>query len=405
MAEAKGAIEGSQVFLKMFFPIFVAMILLANQAANSRVLAYGLRDLSNFWANGVMDLTITDFNVRAAIQDQLVTEDAKEEIVQKWETCAAMPQPEVVIPSIYRPAVISDEPRLPPGASNPPSNGNPNAPVPPPPSLSDAQTLPISLEQRQVYDYLDCLAELSYYSEVQLAEADEARKCGNFVCRTFKNFYKIISNVASVTYEQEITRRLDEEVLNAPETQTELDRLRAERLDPDAAENQDIEATNFGVSAENLIANITSPSKNFLYFTQWMWISFLELAMFLSALFAPIFIAASIIPGKQNMFLFWLIETMTISLAKLAYIIIIAIVAVQLADPSNISQVFDNTFFMSLGVFAPAVSFAVVSAGGIAAASSFRTQTIGSIAMIAGTVSGAAATIGYSLARNLDKRR
>ena len=134
-----------------------------------------------------------------------------------------------------------------------------------------------------------------------------------------------------------------------------------------------------------------------------MWISLLEMAMFLLALFAPIFIALSVVPGKQSMFNVWLIEFLTIGLAKLAYVIVIGLVSVQLA--SSDSGFLDDTFFMSLGIFAPAVSFAVVVSGGFAAASSFKSQSVGAVAIAAGTLSSGAATIAYSMSRAYDKRR
>ena len=136
-----------------------------------------------------------------------------------------------------------------------------------------------------------------------------------------------------------------------------------------------------------------------------MWVSTLEMAQFLLALFAPIFIALSIIPGKQNMFSFWLIEFLTIGLAKMAYTIVIGIVAIQLANPDNGAISFDNTFFMTLGIFAPAGSFAVVASGGLAAASSFKSQSVGAVAIVAGTLSSGAATIAYAMSRAYDKRR
>ena len=49
---------------------------------------------------------------------------------------------------------------------------------------------------------------------------------------------------------------------------------------------------------------------------------------------------------------------------------------------------------MSLGIFAPAVSFAVVTIGGSGAASSYRSQSTVAIAAVGGLVSSKAAMIG-----------
>ena len=359
MYESKGAAMGTQVFLQMFFPIFLAILFLSNQAVYSRVLAYGLRDIINSWSNGVMELTIADINVRTAIQDLLITEDAKEIILQKWETCQAMPQPEVTIPSIDRPDTIND------------------------------RNSSLTIEQRQVYDYLECLQKMSDFAELQI---NEATRCSGFICKTFKSLYRAFYNIGIATYEQELSMRMRDE--NLPDLNT-----------PQKIENVDLELEDLAVSSEEFISTIMTPSKSFLYFTQWMWISALEMALFLLGLFAPMFIAVSIIPNRQNMFAVWLIETLTIGIAKLAYISVIAIVAVQKVSPENFEGVLDNTFFMTLGIFAPAVSFAVVTAGGIAAVTSYRNQSVGAIAAAGSAFSGAFATIGYSLSRSFDKRR
>ena len=134
-----------------------------------------------------------------------------------------------------------------------------------------------------------------------------------------------------------------------------------------------------------------------------MWISFLELAMFLNGLFAPMFFAVAIIPGKDKMAMLFIHEFLTIGLAKMAYVVVIGIVAVYNSSPN--ANLLDNIFFMSLGIFAPAVSFAVVTVGGLGAASSYRSQSTGAIAAVGGLVSSGAATIAYSMARSADKRR
>ncbi len=126
--------------------------------------------------------------------------------------------------------------------------------------------------------------------------------------------------------------------------------------------------------------------------------------MWLDALFAPLFIAISIIPGRQHMFVAWLISFFTIGLAKLAYVIVIGIVAVRLSDQTTLFGS-DLRFPMALGLFGPGVSFAVVTGGGIAAAMSFRSQSVGALGAVAGVVTSAVATIGHSLSRNSDKRR
>jgi len=141
-----------------------------------------------------------------------------------------------------------------------------------------------------------------------------------------------------------------------------------------------------------------------LNFTQSLWTSFLEMAMWLSALFAPLFIASSLIPGRQNLTVAWLISFLTIGLAKLAYVIVIGIVSVQLTD-QQAQFGYDLRFPLALGLFAPGVSLAVIAGGGLAAASSFRSQSVAVIGVTTNIVTGAVGTLGYSLARYSDKNR
>lgn len=369
MVESKTVAQSTHTFIKLFIPVFLALIFLANQAAYSRMLAYGMRDIVNSWSEGVMNLQITDYSVREAIQDQLITEDAKEIMAQKYAVCNNLEKPEVAIPSLIRPDTSA-----------------PNVP-------------PLTPAQRKVYDYLECLDELSLFAQEKLDAADAERDCSGKACRAYKAFLDFFFGVSASQAYYENAKRL---AGDSPD-QASLEKLEFIKSKVDQSKY----AQNFFLgkteASEAVIASFTNPSKTFLYFTQWMWVSTLEMALFLLALFAPIFIALSIIPGKQNMFNVWLIEYLTIGLAKMAYVVVIGIVAVQLA--SSDTGFLDDTFFMTLGIFAPAVSFAVVVTGGLAAASSFRSQSVGVAAIAAGTLSSGAATIAYSMSRAYDKRR
>lgn len=369
MVESKTVAQSTHTFIKLLVPIFLALLFLANQASYSRVLAYGMRDIVNSWSEGVMNLQITDFSVREALQDGLITQDAKQLMAKKYLACQSMEKPEVVIPSLVRP-----------------DTSDPNVP-------------PITPAQRKVYDYLECLDQLSAYAQERLDAADAERECAGKACQTYKSFLDFFLGVSAGEAFVENQKRLagdspDQASLEKLEKYSNILSSRKYLFDFALGKTPEMEA---------FVASLTQPTKPFLYFTQWMWISLLEMAMFLLALFAPIFIALSVVPGKQNMFNVWLIEFLTIGLAKLAYVIVIGLVAVQLA--SSDSGFLDDTFFMSLGIFAPAVSFAVVVSGGIAAASSFKSQSVGAVAIAAGTLSSGAATIAYSMSRAYDKQR
>lgn len=351
MVESKGMAQAISTNTQFFLPVVLIVIFLTNQGQYSRLLAYGLRDIVNSWSNGVMNTQIAGYNVRAALADQLVTQDSKDVITLQAQKCMQMPQPAVALPSPTRPA---------PDPNN-----------------------TLTIQQQQAYDYLECIKKLGILAKQKKEEA-LTKTCSSIpgvrgTCGFFLKF--IDQTIASVdkvfeTETEKFTRG------NAP----------------------NVLAPSMGLFDFIGGAATSAAYGPILSFTQWLWTNFLEMAMWLSALFAPLFIAVSIIPGRQNMFVAWLISFLTIGLAKLAYVIVIGIVAIQLSDQATLFGS-DLRFPMALGLFAPGVSFAVVTGGGIAAAMSFRSQSVAVVGSAASAVTGAFASLGYSLSRSLDKGR
>lgn len=351
MAESRGLPQSLSLSTQFFLPVLIVIIFLNNQGQYSRILAYGLRDIINSWSSGVMAMQIAGYNVRTALADQLVTQDAKDVIAQQTKKCMQMPQPAVSLPSLARPATN-------------PSN-------------------PLTIQQSQAYDYLDCIKALGKLAE-QKKQEGLTNNCSSIpgvrgACGFFNKFMDKTAASAKRVLDTEGQKFTKGSIPNPFAITTGLFDFYS------------------GVGASVAYGPILS-------FTQWLWTSLLEMSMWLDALFAPLFIAVSIIPGRQNMFVAWLISFLTIGLAKLAYVIVIGIVAVQLSDQATLFGS-DLRFPMALGLFGPGVSFAVVTGGGIAAAMSFRSQSVGAAGAVAGVVTSAVATIGYSLSRNSDKRR
>ena len=309
--ESKGAMVGIYEWSKIIIPVAVAFLFLSNQGQNSRVLAFGLRSLTNSWSNAALEVSLDDVNVRSAIQDLLVTEDAKQEIRDRISTCEALPQPDVAIPGPARPIA---------GGSTAPL-AVPDVPIPTselsPPAEQD--NAPLTTEQRQVYDYLECWEELSNFAEEELNEAEALSACNNAICNTSRRFFDFIFDLASSKTDRESARRII-----------------------GSSDGTD-EAT-----GEDFLAAITRPGNTLVYATQYFAVSVLELATFLNGLFAPIFVVLSLIPGRYNMLSFWLIENMTVGLAKLAYFVVIGLVAVQKVSLENIQAATDDTFFFAL---------------------------------------------------------
>lgn len=351
MAESKGMAQIISTNTQFFLPILVAVIFLTNQAQYSRLLAYGLRDVVNSWSDGVLTIQIAGQNVRGALSDQLVTQDVKDLIALQAQKCMQMPQPAVTLPSITRPAP------------------NPNN--------------PLTIQQSQAYDYLECIQKLGDLAEQKKQEA-LTRTC---------------SSIPGVSSACGYTLKFIDKAKASAERVLETER---EKYTKGGIPNPF--AYPLGLRDFLIGAGATVAYGPILTYTQWLWTSLLEMAMWLSALFAPMFIAASIIPGRQSMFVAWLIGFLTIGVAKLAYVIVIGIVAVQLSEQTTLFAS-DLRFQMALGLFAPGVSLAVATGGGIAAAMSFRSQSVAVVGAAASAVSGAFATLGYSLSRYSDKRR
>ncbi|MDJ0647138.1 MAG: hypothetical protein QNJ60_00390 [Xenococcaceae cyanobacterium MO_188.B19] len=352
MVNSNGIAHNVQVFSESFLPVVLILIFMANQALYSRVLAYGLRDIVNSWTEGVVEQQIAGVQLRSALEEQLLVEEVKDQIRWQANKCLQMPRPEVVLPSADRPTTNPDN--------------------------------PLTTEQEQAYSYLECLDKLVAFMEQKQQEAEVSKAC-RWGCKFFKGWISYRMWELSLVVGKEKAQRIF-----GYETKP---------VTEEAVEDNYHSMVDFFKNFER------KGWMAIFSFTQWMWMSFLEMSMWLLGLFAPIFVVLALIPGKQNMFYFWLIEFLTIGLAKLAYVALVGVVAVQLSQVGTVIMAQDDRFLMALGAFAPGVSFAVVTAGGIAAASSFRSQSVGMINTAAGIATGSIATVIYSMSRYADKKR
>ena len=265
-----------------------------------------------------------------------------------------MPRPEVILPSATRPAPDPDN--------------------------------PLTTEQEQAYSYLECLEKLVAFIERQEEEALNSQACSGG-CEFFVTLMKALGQAAYTGLSAEAAMRVQDydPVLTEEEIESLEDDYR---------------------TMADFVKNLEKNGWMYVFsLIQWFWISFLEMTMWLNALFAPIFVSLSLIPGKQKMFSFWLIEYLTIGLARFAYVALIGVVAIQISTSSTVILSQDQRFFMALGAFAPGVSFAVVVTGGIAAASSFRSQAVGTASVVSSALTGSMVTVAYSFSRYADRRR
>lgn len=372
MSQSQGMVNTLTISFDSSWRILLIVLFLTDQGVYSRFLAYGLRDITYSWSEGLMQQKIVEVRIKDAIEGQLLIEEVKNQIRRQGEKCMQLPRPAVILPSADRPSVD-------------PGNR-------------------LTIEQDQAYRYLECLDKLRVFIEDKREEALSIRQCG-LACRLFKAWMKTLF--------------------------TDLDRgiIEERRLRIPGYRNIDdnkAEETYYSIySMVDFMQHFERKGWTGTFaITQWIWITFLEGAMWLSGLFAPLFIASALIPSKEKMFEIWLIDILTIGLARLAYVALIGVVAVQIstADPAlkgetgetpaysaSNKEVFllsnDDRFLMAMGVFAPAVSLTVVGAGALAAASSYRSQSVSAVAAVSGIATGSIASVAYTLSRHADKRR
>jgi hypothetical protein len=331
-------------------PVVLVAVFLTNNGAGANLLAYGMRQVINETTNGFMDVQISNMQVRSAIADQFITKDTAQKIERRALTCTQMPHPVVQLPSKERP----------------------QNPIP-----------PLTTLQTQAYDYMECIDSLNKLVADEKANA-EAKYCTNIpgvnnACKFFGSYIKKMSASITQIQENEANKLLSGQVPNLLAGKMGLNDIVA------------------GIGASLIFNQILS-------FTQWLWVNTLELALWLSALSAPIFIALSLVPGRLNLTVSWLLSYLSIALAQTGYIVIVGAVAVMLTS-STTYFASDLRFPMALGLFAPGVSLALFTGGMWAAARSFTGQST----VVAGAVASVASTallgFGNALSRIADKRR
>ncbi|HEY9824232.1 MAG TPA: hypothetical protein V6D19_02205 [Stenomitos sp.] len=331
-------------------PVVLVALFLTNNGAGSNMLAYGMRQVINETTNGFMNIQIANIQVRSAIADQFITKDVAQKIERRAQICLQMPHPVVQIPSRERPQ-------------------NPKP--------------PLTTLQTQAYDYLECIDSLQKMVADEKANA-EAKYCTNIpgvnnACTFFGRYINKVINSIQKIQENESNKLLFGLVPSVLKGQMNLNDIVS------------------GIVATLIFNQILS-------FTQWLWVNTLELALWLSAISAPIFIALSLVPGRLNLTVSWLFSYLSIALAQTGYIAIVGAVAVMLTSSATYLTS-DLRFPMALGLFAPGVSLALFTGGMWAAARSFTGQSTA----VVGAVTSVASTtlLGFStaLSRLADKRR
>lgn len=325
------------LLLKAAFPMLIVAFLLGNFGGVAHLVSFGHREIGDRWVTGIANAQVASQSIRSALDDQLVGNDIRERIAQSSQRCLLLQSPATKLPSPEPPADKSE----------------------------------LTPDQLQGYEYLACIRGVA---EVAKAAEEEAinSSCGNSSedCEYAINTARQASETAQSILKAEEDRLVKGEVSNPFSIKVGLDDFLAGTL-------------------------INAAYGPLLSASQYLWTSFLEFAQYLLALFAPMIIAFAITPGRLSLLITWEISQLSIIAGKMAYMIIVGVVSMQLNNSSQTGFGSDIIFYAAMGLLAPAVSLAVVTAGGFAAAASFRSQAFGLIAGGASLAAGVGGSVAY----------
>lgn len=339
------------------FSFLLVNLLLANNAAVAKLIPWAMRDNINAWRNGLMDASIVDQTVRGALNDVFATKEAADAITKEAQKCSQMPQPATILPSPTRPA----------------------------------DTTNLTLAQTQAYDFIDCMQKLESVAKEEQQKA-QAKVCSNIpgvnqACGLLARFVdKTVQSIVSLK-------------------NTEMERVQS---GPGGAAGVVWKYSSGGAGQVlgDYLGGVGASMgfKHLLNAIQWVFISMMELGLWVDALIAPIAIATSLVPGQLNLTIAWAISFLTIGLSQITYTAVIGAMALALSQNETYFAS-DMRFELALGVFAPLVCTAVLTGGGISAARAFTGQSAG-IAMAAVSIStGISSSIMGALSRFADSRR
>lgn len=354
--------HGPSEILKSIYPFLISVILvttlMVNNSANLKGVIFDLRTTMNTWPSLLLDANIVDSTPRQALADSLVTDRAQLKIASYLQQCKPLaPTGTVALPTdVLDPKVAG----------------------------------PMTLAAQQASAFRDCMKSVASVAQEELDKAEQ--DCGLFGnqvgtpagegCKLINRFtQKVVSSIDSVI-------------------KTEDEKLKTGT--PSAIASLDSSTIGFLDFVAGMTAN--AASRPLLSASQWLYISFLELAMFLVGIGALINIPIALIPGRLNIAVGTLIAFLTLGLAQLMYIVTISVVALLLSHDQSV-LFSDMRFPLALGVFAPIVSFLTVAVGGLAAANAFT----GASFTAANTVVSAGASIignaGIAISRGSYGRR
>jgi hypothetical protein len=354
LISGQGMSGGSNVIIDMgkaLLPAMILLLMLSNNAIVTRDMMLGVREYFNNAKNGILEMRITDITIGGALKDVLITQSASINIAKEVQKCSQMYQPNVLLPSAERPT-------------------DPNILT----TLSPAQVA--------AYDYMDCVRFIPNIIESERVNG-EAQACG--------------TNIASGACAY--FRRFIESTSQSFKSATEKERQRVGNggwINPSFIQN----------TITDFVGGLASKSQEKqLYNTAQYWAaSFMELSLFIDALFAPLALCVALIPARLNFFMGWIISFLTILLAQIANSVVIGFSAFQLSKSSTYF-LSDTRFEFMLGLCAPLIAFAVVAGGGFFAARTFMGTNLAVAGAVINVASSMASSLTMSISRAMHQRR
>jgi hypothetical protein len=137
---------------------------------------------------------------------------------------------------------------------------------------------------------------------------------------------------------------------------------------------------------------------------QWIYMNFLEAALYFAGLGAPILLVMALVPGYIHIAAGWLFVFFAVGINKIVYLFIVGVFSILLSQTSTPNGS-DLTFYVVLGLGAPFIASTLVWGGGFAAAKAFQAPIRGGVGVATTIVSTATFGILSGIARQIDKGR
>lgn len=344
-----------------FFWVVLVVFLLASGFARAYDISNSVWALRNNLRNNTQSVTHANKVFTNAIASELFNVQFGQEVSEQLATCQSLPFPTVRVPTASRPAT---------GAEG------------------------IKLEEGQTYDFLDCLTTL----EKSIERNQEALKqqCGENLTEC-----EIVEQKSGDLARQvgDGTRKIRRRLVAGlgPGDGTGFDDIGGV---PDPLLVQ----ADFSAVGD-LISSALSGIGDFAFmwlveFGNTLYTSSIEVLFLLGGMFFPVTVAWSLIPGKRQILLDWLVAMLALIITEQFYLIIIGMVSVLSIQP-EFHEFGPSLFLFTLGVTAPLIAAASGGVSGIQMARTYR----GTAASAAGAALSVAAGAAFSIAYKANARK